>query len=309
MNSSAQPFDAVVIGGGPAGLSAALALGRATRRVLVATCGPPRNAPAHGAQNVFTRDGTPPLELLRIGREQLQPYDVAIRDECASDVQPDESGYLITLQSETVRTRGVVLATGVRDVLPEIAGFQELWGSGVFHCPYCHGWEVANRPLAIHAVGDDALHLTKLIRGWTSDLILFTSGPTELSEQDEQRIGSMGIVIREEHIERLVGTDELEAVILRNGEVIPRAGLFVRPAQELRSDLPHRLGCAITPAGRIQADAQGRTNIPFVFVAGDAAPGHQSVIAAAASGAIAGAGLNHDLLDAEFGIAAVGQGP
>lgn len=306
MPSSAQIFDAVVIGGGPAGLSAALALGRATRRVLVASCGPPRNAPAHGAHNVFTRDGTAPLELLRIGRKQLEQYDVTIRDECASDVQASESGYVVTLQSGAVRTRGIVLATGVRDVLPDIPGFQELWGSGVFHCPYCHGWEVANRPLAIHAAGENALHLTKLIRGWTRDLILFTNGPAELSEHEEHRIRSMGIVIRGEPIDRLVGMHELEAVILRNGEVIPRAGLFVRPAQELRSDLPHRLGCAITPAGRIEADAQGRTNVPFVFVAGDAAPGHQSVVSAAASGAIAGAGLNHDLLDAEFGIAAAG---
>jgi thioredoxin reductase len=300
MSSTLQTFDAVVIGGGPAGLSAALSLGRARRRVLLAACGPVRNAPAHAAHNVFTRDGTAPAELLRIGREQLQPYDVVIQDECATDVQHTESGYVVALQSGEVRARGIVLATGVRDVLPDIPGFQELWGTGVFHCPYCHGWEVANQPLAIYANGEAALHLTKLLRGWSNDLILFTDGPAELPVEDVQRIRSNGIVIREEAVGRLAGSQGLEAVILKNGEAIDRTGIFVRPKQELRSDLPHKLGCAITPQGRIQADELGRTSVPWVFVAGDAGPIQQWVISAAASGAIAGAGLNYDLLTEHF---------
>lgn len=300
MSSTLHRFDAVVIGGGPAGLSAALALGRATRRVLLATCGAVRNAPAAAAHNVFTRDGTAPTELLRLGHEQLGPYDVVIRDECATDVHRTESQYIVALQSGDVRARGIVLATGVRDVLPGIPGFQELWGAGVFHCPYCHGWEVANQPLAIYGRGETASHFARLIRGWSRDLILFTDGPTELDTEEEQRIRSNGIEIRQEPVERLAGSHGLEAVILKNGETIPRAGLFVRPKQELRSDLPHRLGCAISPEGRLQADALGRTSVPMVFVAGDAGPGHQSVISAAASGALAGAGLNHDLLAEEF---------
>ena len=300
MSSSLETFDAVVVGGGPAGLSAALALGRATRRVLLAACGPARNAPAHAAHNVFTRDGTPPTELLRIGREQLRPYDVVIRDECATDIRRSDSAYVVSFASGLVRARAIVLATGVRDVLPEIPGFGELWGTGVFHCPYCHGWEVANQPLAVFGTGEAALHLTKLIRGWTSDLILFTNGPTELAADDEQRIRARGIVIRQEAVERLEGSRGLEAVILTNGEEIARVGLFVKPKQQLGSDLPLKLGCALTPEGRIQADLVGRTNVPLVFVAGDTGPGQQSVTSAAASGAIAGAGLNNDLLEKEF---------
>lgn len=300
MSSAPFDFDAVVIGGGPAGLSAALALGRAMRRVLVASCGAPRNAPTHAAHNVFTRDGTPPAELLRIGREQLAPYQVELRDECATDVQPVPSGFVVRVGNASVRTQGIILATGVRDVLPELPGLEGLWGTGVFHCPYCHGWEVANRPLGIYARGEVALHLVPLIRGWTHDLILFTDGPSELSDDDVRRIESKGVVIRTDAVARLEGTDGLDAVVMASGEVIPRAGLFVGPEQEQRSPLAEMLGCAMTPQGRVGADARGRTSVPRVYVAGDAAPGMQSVVMAAASGMMAGAGLNFELLSDDF---------
>ena len=300
MSEHLESFDAVVVGGGTAGLSAALALGRATRRVLLASCGAPRNTPAHAAHNMFTRDGTPPAELVRIGRAQLAPYDVAIRDECVIDAQPADNGFVVTLQNGQVRTRGIILAFGVRDVMPAIPGFQELWGSGVFHCPYCHGWEVRNRPLAIYAKGDDALHFVTLIRGWTEDLMLFTDGDAELAPEVMAKIRSHGIAIREEKVQRLIGTHELEAIVLENGETVARAGLFIRPKQELRSDLAQKLGCEITPQGRVQGDATGRTNVARVYVAGDMGPGHQSVPSAAATGAIAGAGLNIELLGDDF---------
>lgn len=199
-----------------------------------------------------------------------------------------------------VRTRGIVLVTGVRDLLPEIPGFTELWGSGVFHCPYCHGWELEGRPLAIYAHGEAALHLTKLICGWTNDLILFTDGKMDLSEADIDGIRRKGIIVREDAVAKLAGSVGLEAVVMKNGEVIPRAGLFISPKQELRSDLYHRLGCALSAHGRIEADALGRTSVPRVFVAGDAGPGQQSVVSAAATGMLAGAGLNHELLAEDF---------
>lgn len=301
MKDDLETFDAVVVGGGSAGLSAALALGRATRRVLVASCGPTRNAPAHAAHNVFTRDGTPPSELVSIGRDQLRRYDVSIEDECAVDVSTEAAHYIVKLSDgREVRTRGIVLTSGVRDILPGIPGFEELWGSGVFHCPYCHGWEVARKPLGIYARGDAALHFSKLLSVWTSDLILFTDGPTELSDVDISRIRNNGIVVREDRVARLDGVTALSAVVMENGEAIARAGLFVSPKQELRSDLYERLGCALSANGRIQADEVGRTNVPRVFVAGDAGPAQQSVISAAATGMLAGAGLNLDLAAEDF---------
>lgn len=302
MNTIPARFDALIVGGGPAGLSAALALGRARRRVLVAHDGPTRNAPAEAAHNVFTRDGTPPAELLRIGRDQLAPYDVTFRDERASSAGRTADGFAIAFAGgERVEARGIVLATGVRDMLPDVPGFRALWGSGVFHCPYCHGWEVADRPLGIYGRGETALHLAQLILGWSRDLVLFTDGPSELSEEDRARIERNGIVVREERVERLVGHDgRLEGLMLEGDEIVPRAGLFLRPEQELRSDLPHQLGCPLTADGRVQADAFGRTEVPKVYVAGDAGPNPQSVIMAAASGTMAGAFLNHDLLAEEF---------
>jgi thioredoxin reductase len=304
MASTLPTYDAVIVGGGPAGLSAALALGRARRRVLLANCGPARNAPAHAAHNVFTRDGTPPGDLLRIGRDQLAPYGVVMRDECATDARSTDSAFIVSLQQGEVTARGIVLAMGVRDVLPETPGVRELWGNGVFHCPYCHGWELAGRPLGIYARGEAALHFSKLLRAWSTDLMLFTDGPPELSPEDEQSIRSNGVSVRTDPVERLVGTNGLDAVVMKNGDVISRAGVFVRPKQELRSDLPARLGCELTPEGRVVGDVLGRTSVPRVFVAGDAGPAQQSVVAAAASGAAAGAVLNFDLLDADFqGIA------
>ena len=305
MDSSPPLFDAVVVGGGPAGLSAALALGRSRRRVLVAAAGPTRNAPAGAAHNVFTRDGTPPAELVRIGREQLAPYDVTVREEWATDAERTGDGLAVTFEDGgRVEARGVVLATGVRDVLPDVPGFAELWGRGVFHCPYCHGWEVAGRPLAVYAGGTSpeiTLHLVRLIRGWSDDVVLFTDGPCGLSADDRARVERNGVAVREERVERLVGTDgDLEAVVLVGGEAVGRGGLILSPAQELRSDLPHRLGCPVSADGRVEAEPGGRTEVPGVFVAGDVGPGMQSVASAMASGAVAGAMLNHDFLEQEF---------
>ena len=299
--SEPASFDVIVVGGGSAGLSAALALGRATRRVLVASDGAPRNAPADAAHNVFTRDGTPPLELLRIGREQLEPYGVTIRSDRVVDARRDGKRFAVIFASGSqVSARGLILAIGMLDILPEIPGFQELWGSGVFHCPYCHGWEVARKPLGLYGRGDEAIRLSRLLRGWAADLVLFTDGPAELAPEDRAKIEKNGIVIREERIERLVGSGHLEAIVLAGGESVARAGLFIGPKLELRSDIAVRLGCQITPEGRIGADAVGRTSVPGVYVAGDAGPNPHAVSVAASTGMLAGVFLNHDLLGEEF---------
>lgn len=294
-----------MVGGGPAGLSAALALGRARRRVLVAAARPPRNAPAEAAHNIFTRDGTPPSELLRIGRDQLLPYDVTIRDAWAEDAVTEDRAFGVTFEDgETASARGLVLATGVRDLLPDIPGLTGFWGHSVFHCPYCHGWEVAGRPLGIYGAGLDAartLHLCRLIRGWTDDVILFTDGRSGLSEDERDIVERNGIVIRDEKVAALEGTGrDLQRVLLAGGEGVRRGGLLISPDQELRSDLPLRLGCKLTPDGRVESGPGGKTTVPGVFVAGDIAPGMQAVSTAIASGMLAGAMLNHELLERDF---------
>lgn len=305
MNTDPSLFDAIVIGGGPAGLSAALALGRSRRRVLVAASGPTRNARAEASHNVFTRDGTPPGELLRIGREQLTPYDVVLREEWAIRAARVRDVFTVTFAGGgRVEARALVLATGVRDILPNVPGLAERWGRGVFHCPYCHGWEVGGRPLGVYGRGLDlgrTLHLCQLIRGWSDDIILFTDGPAGLPAEERARIELNGIVVREERIERVTGTGgEVEAVVLEGGEAVPRGGLLVSPEQELRSDIPSQLGCPLTAEGRVETGVGGKTAVPGVFVAGDITPGMQSVVAAMANGMLAGAMLNHHLLEEEF---------
>lgn len=300
--SKSSRFDVLVVGGGTSGLSAALTLGRARRRVLLASDGPTRNSPAHEANNVFTRDGTPPKELVRIGREQLGRYDVTIRDERVVDLERRKRTFVATMKGgDEVRTNGVILACGVRDVLPRIRGLRKLWGKGVYHCPYCHGWEVAGEPLGIIGNGNVGFHLCLLIRGWTDDLILFTDGPSELTDEQRAGIERNGIHIREERIDRIRGgKGQVDEVVLKGGEVVRRTGLYISPGQKPASDLYRKLGVSRTEDGRVQADPFGRTSVPRFFVVGDAAVRPQSVIAAAASGSAAAAHLNMEMLQDEF---------
>jgi thioredoxin reductase len=302
--ASPDKYDVVIVGGGPAGLSAALTLGRSRRRVLIAGAGPPRNAPAEAAHNVFTRDGTPPPELLHLGREQLAPYGVVYREEHVASVEKTEASFRVVFQNGgRVEAARLLLATGVRDVLPDIPGFQELWGRSVFHCPYCHGWEVAGWPLAVYGSGQGGYDFVALLRGWSSDLILFTDGPANLTEAQRARLRGRGVGLREEKITRLQESGgQMEAVVLATGEAVPRRGLFVRPAQELRSALARQLGCPLTADGRIAADEFGKTGVAGVYVAGDTGPFSQQIIAAAASGVTAAAHLNHELLREEFEV-------
>ncbi|GAB5520424.1 MAG: NAD(P)/FAD-dependent oxidoreductase [Rhodothermales bacterium] len=299
---SSSVFDAVIVGGGPAGLSAALLLGRARRRVLLADAGSPRNAPASAAHSMFTRDGTPPEELLRIGREQLKPYGVTLHQERAVTATATAAGFEVMFESGTkAQARKVLLATGVRDILPEIPGFDAFWGRTVFHCPYCHGWEVAGQPLAVYGNGEVAFEMTKLLLGWSDDLIVFTDGPAEFDAEQRAQLERKHVLIRDEPVVRLLGTDgQLEAVELSTGEQVMRSGLLFRPAQTLRSDLSHQLGCPLTADGHVQADAFGQTDISGVFVAGDTSPAMQQVMTAAASGLQAAGMLNWQLLDEDF---------
>lgn len=289
-------YDVIIVGAGPAGLSAALALGRIRRRVLVIDSRKPRNAPSSASHNFFTRDGTPPFEILRIGREQLQPYGVEVLDAEATDAFREGDVLTVVLGDGSRRSaRRLLLATGVVDPLPEIEGLRELWGKSVVHCAYCHGWEFRDQPLAVYANGDIAIEIVALVRCLSRDVVLCTDGEADLGEGRE-RLDRSGIPIREERIVRVEGRDgHLERIVFADGTDLPRRALFVPTAPRQHSDLPERLGCELTEFGLVQVDALGLTTVPGVYAAGDLALRRQSVVVASADGMIAGVTINHEL--------------
>jgi thioredoxin reductase len=299
-------YDVVVVGAGTAGLSAALVLGRSRRRVLVLDGGEPRNAPADASHGFFTRDGVHPGELLRIGREQLSPYpSVEYRAERATGVSGSDGAFEVALEGgESVGARKLVLATGVLDELPERPGFRELWGRGVYGCPYCHGWEVRDRPLAVLAPAGGLPERVALILGWSRDLVALTDG-SPLGEEGRARLEALGVPLREERVSRLVGDPSgagggLSRVAFEDGPELECEGLFYAPPARQRSPIAEALGCEVVEAGPARVvkndPATRETTVPGVYAAGDAgnAPA-QSVVLAAASGANAAYFLNHAL--------------
>jgi thioredoxin reductase len=303
---NAGRYDAVVVGAGSAGLSAALVLGRSRRRVLVLDGGEPRNAPSSGVHYFLTRDGTPPEELLRIGREQLEPYSgVDVRQTKATGAAGSDGDFLVTLEDgTTVRTRKILLATGVQDELPEKPGFREFWGRGIYHCPYCHGWEVRDRPLAVLNSSEDAAERAALIRNWSRDLILLTDGPAKLEDGAREKLRVLGIPINETPISRLEGdrtSGILHRIVFEDGSEVSPEALFYRPPQRQRSDLAETLGCEFETTGPLPTLLKNdpmtkETTVPGVHVAGDAGTMLQGAIMAAASGASAAAFINHSLI-------------
>src|SRR3954469_9852038 len=202
-------YDVVIVGAGPAGLSAALMLGRCRRRVLVCDTGRPRNAASHAMHGFLSRDGISPREFLQVAREQLRQYDtVELRDVEVTEARCQDSPFHGTLAGgERHRSRKLLIATGVVDNLPDIPGFRELFGVSVFHCPYCDGWELRDQPLAIYGRGSRGLGLSLELTAWSRDLVLCTDGPSEIDEEGRARLERNRIRIRDERITRLEGRD------------------------------------------------------------------------------------------------------
>jgi len=293
-------YDVIIVGAGPAGLSAALMLGRCRRSVLVCDTGRPRNAAARALHGYLTRDGIPPLEFLALSRQELEQYDTielrsleVVSAECGEDRRFD-----VTLGSgEHARSRKLLIATGVVDNLPAIDGFRELYGSSVFHCPYCDGWEHRDQPMAVYGRGDRGLGLSLELTVWSRNLVLCTDGPSEIDEDGRARLTRNGIGVREEKIARLQGTGgALEHVVFQSGEQLPRRALFFTTGQFQRSDLSIRLGCEFNAKGTVRTGKYESTHLPGLYVAGDASRAVQWVVVAAAEGAEAAFAINTDLI-------------
>jgi thioredoxin reductase len=306
--------DVIVIGGGPAGLNGALMLARSRRSVLVVDSGSPRNAPAEGVHGLLGHDGTPPAELLRRGREEVVRYGGRVVDgEVVSARRDAPAGadprFSVTLADGSQLTaRRLLIATGLRDVLPDVPGLAEHWGRGVVHCPYCHGWEVRDEPIGVLASGPASVHHALLFRQLTDDLVYFVHG-TDLDDQARAQFVARGIRVVDTPVAGVESdADTITGVRLTDGQLVPRRVLAVATRMLARTDGLEELGLPMEdlPDGsgrRFAGGLAGETEVPGVWVAGNATDLFAQVGPSAAAGALAGARINADLAAAEAAAA------
>ena len=310
--------DVVVIGGGAAGLSGAVALARSRRTVLVVDAGEPRNAPASGVHNYLGREDAPPGELLALGRAEVEGYGGVVRRGRVDLVERRDGRhpFTVTLDDGTaVRARRLLVATGLVDELPDVPGVAQRWGRDVLHCPFCHGWEVRDQPIGILATGPTAVHQALLFRQLSDDVVFFRhTGPAPSPEQVEQ-LEALGVRMVTGEVTALeVAGDRLTGVRLASGEVVPRAAVVVAPRFTARADVLASLGlsaeeqvvAAAVVGSAVAADPTGATAVPGVWVAGNVADMSAQVVVSAAAGMRAGAMINADLVaeDARAAVAA-----
>lgn len=303
-----KTYDVVVIGGGAAGLSAALTLSRARRSVLVIDSGKPRNAPAAHAHNYLGREGVPPWELLEIGRTEVAGYGGEfVRGTVVSAKRITDGHFQTTLtDGSTAGSRRLIVATGLVDELPDVPGVRERWGRDVLHCPYCHGWEVRDQPVGILAVGPAAMQQALLWRQWTGDLTLFLNGRVELDPGQREQLAARRITVVDGPVESLdVTDDELTGVRLRDGRVVAVRAVVVPPTMTARAEVPVSLGLRTSPyqVGEFTIGTQvaattatGATEMAGVWVAGNVTNLTETVIGAAAAGVNTAAAVNADLV-------------
>ncbi|POX51198.1 NAD(P)/FAD-dependent oxidoreductase [Streptomyces sp. Ru72] len=302
-----EELDVLVVGGGVAGLSAALTLARARRSVLVVDSGEPRNAPAAAAHGLLTRDGTPPLELLRLGREEVVGYGGQFVSDRAVSARRVEGGFVVEGASgRTFGARRLLVTTGLVDELPEIPGLRERWGRDVLHCPYCHGWEVRDRALGVLGGSPMSVHQALLFRQWSQDVTLFLHTGEDVSEEQWERLAARGIAVIDGEVTGLAVDDEdrLTGVRLGSGRQVPVEALAVASRLAARSELLAGLGLGAVehPVGvgtYVASDASGLTEVPGVWVAGNVTDLMAPVPVAQAAGVRAATAINADLVDAD----------
>lgn len=292
-------LDAIIVGGGPAGLSAALVLGRCRRNVVLFDSGRQRNSYSHGMHSYLSRDGIPPGEFLEICHKELEPYEtVKVINEEVVEARKAENGFLISLRDgRSFESKKLLIATGVVDCLPKISGIGELWGTSVFTCPYCDGWELRDRPIAVYGKDDRGLGLSLTIKHvWSQDVILFTNGPSELTPEKKEQLKRNGVELVEDKIDFLKGQNgKLTEIVLENGKTYKRDGLFFNTPSFLRSKLLDQLGCPYSEEEGVKTEKYEKTEVPGLYVAGNILREVQLAIVAAAEGAEAAFGINSSL--------------
>lgn len=298
-----EHFEVIIIGGSYSGLSAGMALGRALRRVLIIDSGKPCNIQTPHSHNFLTQDGRTPKEISTTAREQVGKYEtVKFYSGLATSGARTNNGFEISTQAgDNFTAKKLIFATGVRDIMPDIAGFAECWGISVIHCPYCHGYEVKNEATGILGNGDYGFDFSKKIYNWTKALTLFTNGKSTLTEEQTAKLKNHNIKIVETEIHRFEHDKGLvQHIVFKNGTTAEIKAIYSRPLHEQHCDIPEKLGCELTEQGHIKVDMLQKTTVPGVFACGDNATPMRSVSTAVAMGTTAGAMTNHELIDEEF---------
>ncbi|QHA03287.1 FAD-binding protein [Streptomyces broussonetiae] len=315
-NNENNRYEAVVVGGGAAGLSAALVLGRSRRRTLVVDAGEPRNAPSAHMQGYLSRDGMSPAEFLAVGREEIARYGVELVRDRVVDADKDGGGFTARLAGgRTVRARQLVIATGLRDELPEVPGLAERFGRDVVHCPYCHGWEVRDLPTGVLATSALSVHQALMVTQWSKDVRFFLHevSESELTDVDLRRLAAAGVGVVPGKVTELVVTGDRLTGVRLAGRTPAEAGtvhdlevLFAAPRAVPQNDLLVKLGAELreTPFGSYPVtDERGLTTVPGLWAAGNAGGFAEQVINAASRGYRAGAAINGELLMADLDAA------
>ena len=295
-------LDCAIIGGGPAGLNAALVVGRGRKQVMVFDDEMPRNRVTQESHGFITNDGMTPFEIRQAGEADLQKYpNIQIKRSRINDIQKREEFFtLLTHKGDTFEAKKIILATGLQDILPEIEGIHDVYGKTLFSCPFCDGWELKDKALALIAENQRALHMAKLLSNWTKDLIVFTNGHV-LAEEDKSLLTEHSIQVIDVPIVSIDHDNgQLRSLQLANGETVKREGGFV--ASEFKQSAPfaEKLGCQMTQNGGIETDILGRTTVSGVFACGDNLGGPAQLVLAAAAGSQAGMGVIHELVQEEF---------
>lgn len=305
------PWDVVIVGAGAAGLSAALVLGRACRKVLICDKGTPRNWASKQMHSFVSRDGIDPSEFRAIARKQLARYkQVTFHAGKVTGARAlREQGFRVTIEATApVRCRKLLLATGVVDHLPAIEGIEDFFGVSVFQCPYCHGWETRGAPIAVYGRRQRGFEMARAMTAWTDDIVLCTDGPSSLSSAAKSQLQRNGIQVRTSRIVRLQGRrGQLESIVFRDGTTLARTALFFDTPSTEQSNLARSLGCEFSAKGGIKCGEHEASSVPGVFVAGNITRDVQLAIVAAAEGAKAAFGINRALTREDFGGNATGK--
>lgn len=296
-------FDVIIIGGSFAGLSSAMALGRAMRNVLIIDNGLPCNRQTPHSHNFITQDGVKPGEIAEKARAQVLKYaTVKIYNDTAVSGKKTQNGFTIVTQSGEVFTaKKLIFATGVKDIMPELNGFAECWGKSVIHCPYCHGYEVKNEKTGILANGDFAFHYAQLIINWTKELTIFTNGKSNLTPEQTDKISKHNIPIIEKEIAYLKHENGyIQQIVFKDLSTFDLKAMYSRPAFEQHCKIPELLGCELSEQGLLKIDMFQKTTVSNIFACGDNTSPMRSVANAVSAGNIAGAVVNNEMIEEEF---------